>query len=234
MKLELKEHEIEQAIEMFISSFVTGHPVKVKGFDLQGMRSKDGLSAIVDFDVVGVSDLREVKIESPNVKPTNTAWREREEDSEPKVKHEELSGQDLEDWKKFLELLTDNAQYKNYDALLDLVDAMSEPLQQRASTHPLYVEMLENTDKAIQSIASKQLSEPVEDTKGAAVEEPITEPEVEHTEAIQAENEAAKSVEEEPKEQPKNFFGAQLGVKPSNVANVNHTVAPTRKLFPAK
>ena len=232
MKLELKEHEIEQAIETFISSFVTGHPVKVKGFDLQGMRSKDGLSAIVDFDVVGVSDLREVKTESSNVKPTNTAWREREEDSEPKVKHEELSGQDLEDWKKFLELLTDNAQYKNYDALLDLVDTMSDSLQQRASSHPLYVEMLENTDKAIQSIASKQLSEPVEDTE-EPTEEPIPEPEVEHAEAIQAENEAAK-VQKEPKEQPKNFFGAQLGVKPSNVANVNHTVAPARKLFPAK
>ena len=138
MKLELKEHEIEQAIETFISSFVTGHPVKVKGFALQGMRSKDGLSAIVDFDVVGVSDLREVKTESSNVKPTNTAWREEVQD-EPKVKHEELSGQDLEDWKKFLELLTDNAQYKNYDALLDLVDTMSESLQQRASSHPLYV-----------------------------------------------------------------------------------------------
>ena len=232
MKLELKEHEIEQAIETFISSFVTGHPVKVKGFDLQGMRSKDGLSAIVDFDVVGVSDLREVKTESSNVKPTNTAWRE-EVQEEPKVKHEELSGQDLEDWKKFLELLTDNAQYKNYDALLDLVDTMSESLQQRASPHPLYVEMLENTDKAIQSIAANQLSEPTENTEDAAVEEPIPEPEVEHAEAIQAENEAAK-VQEEPKEQPKNFFGAQLGVKPSNVANVNHTTTPTRKLFPAK
>lgn len=231
MKLELKEHEIEQAIETFISSFVTGHPVKVKGFDLQGMRSKDGLSAIVDFDVVGVSDLREVKTESSNVKPTNTAWREEVQD-EPKVKHEELSGQDLEDWKKFLELLTDNAQYKNYDALLDLVDTMSESLQQRASSHPLYVEMLENTDKAIQSIAANQLSEPVQDTE-EPIEELIPEPEVEHAEAIQAENETAK-VQKEPKEQSKNFFGAQLGVKPSNVANVNHTVAPTRKLFPAK
>ncbi len=227
MKLELKEHEIEQAIETFISSFVTGHPVKVKGFDLQGMRSKDGLSAIVDFDVVGVSDLREVKTESTNVKPTNTAWRE-EVQEEPKVKHEELSGQDLEDWKKFLELLTDNAQYKNYDALLDLVDSMSEGLQQRASSHPLYVEMLENTDKAIQSIAANQLSEPVQDTE-ESVEESIPEPEVEHAEAIQAENEVAA---EEQAEQPKNFFGAQLGVKPSNIANVNQTALPTRKLFP--
>ena len=233
MKLEFKEHELERAIEVYLQSLMN-KVIKVNGFDLSGMRSKEGLSALIDIEIEGETDAREPKVDSPNVKPTNTAWREREEDSEPKVKHEELSGQDLEDWKKFLELLTDNAQYKNYDALLDLVDAMSEPLQQRASIHPLYVEMLENTDKAIQSIASKQLSEPVEDTEGAAVEEPIPEPEVEHAQAIQAENEAAKSIEEEPKEQPKSFFGAQLGVKPSNVANVNHTVAPTRKLFPAK
>lgn len=232
MKLEFKEHELERAIEVYLQSLMN-KVIKVNGFDLSGMRSKEGLSALIDIEIEGETDAREPKVDSPNVKPTNTAWREREEDSEPKVKHEELSGQDLEDWKEFLELLTDNAQYKNYDALLDLVDTMSESLQQRASSHPLYVEMLENTDKAIQSIASKQLSEPVEDTEGVAVEEPIPEPEVEHAEAIQAENEAAK-VQEEPKEQPKNFFGAQLGVKPSNVANVNHTVAPTRKLFPAK
>lgn len=232
MKLEFKEHELERAIEVYLQSLMN-KVIKVNGFDLSGMRSKEGLSALIDIEIEGETDAREPKVDSPNVKPTNTAWREREEDSEPKVKHEELSGQDLDDWKKFLELLTDNAQYKNYDALLDLVDTMSESLQQRASSHPLYVEMLENTDKAIQSIASKQLSEPVEDTEGVVVEEPIPEPEVEHAEAIQAENEAAK-VQEEPKEQPKNFFGAQLGVKPSNVANVNHTVAPTRKLFPAK
>lgn len=232
MKLEFKEHELERAIEVYLQSLMN-KVIKVNGFDLSGMRSKEGLSALIDIEIEGETDAREPKVDSPNVKPTNTAWREREEDSEPKVKHEELSGQDLEDWKKFLELLTDNAQYKNYDALLDLVDTMSESLQQRASSHPLYVEMLENIDKAIQSIASKQLSEPTENTEDAAVEEPIPEPEVEHAEAIQAENEAAK-VQEEPKEQPKNFFGAQLGVKPSNVANVNHTVAPTRKLFPAK
>lgn len=231
MKLEFKEHELERAIEVYLQSLMN-KVIKVNGFDLSGMRSKEGLSALIDIEIEGETDAREPKVDSPNVKPTNTAWREEVQD-EPKVKHEELSGQDLEDWKKFLELLTDNAQYKNYDALLDLVDTMSESLQQRASSHPLYVEMLENTDKAIQSIASKQLSEPTENTEDAAVEEPIPEPEVEHAEAIQAENEAAK-VQEEPKEQPKNFFGAQLGVKPSNVANVNHTTTPTRKLFPAK
>ena len=227
MKLELKEHEIEQAIETFISSFVTGHPVKVKGFDLQGMRSKDGLSAIVDFDVVGVSDLREVKTESSNVKPTNTSWRE-EVQEEPKVKYAELEGKDLEDWTLFLELLTDNANYKNYDKLLDLVDNMSESLQQRASTHSLYVDMLENTDRAIQAMASGTYSETT-DTTDVVEEEPITEPEVEHAEAIQAENEVAAEAN---KEEAKNIFGAALGVKPTNIANVNHTGLPTRKLFP--
>lgn len=227
MKLELKEHEIEQAIETFISSFVTGHPVKVKGFDLQGMRSKDGLSAIVDFDVVGVSDLREVKTESSNVKPTNTAWRE-EVQEEPKVKHAELEGKDLEDWTLFLELLTDNANYKNYDKLLDLVDNMSESLQQRASSHSLYVDMLENTDRAIQAMASGTYSETTE-TTDVVEEEPIPEPEVEHAEAIRAENEVATEAD---KEEAKNIFGAALGVKPTNIANVNHTGLPTRKLFP--
>lgn len=227
MKLELKEHEIEQAIETFISSFVTGHPVKVKGFDLQGMRSKDGLSAIVDFDVVGVSDLREVKTESSNVKPTNTAWRE-EVQEEPKVKHAELEGKDLEDWTLFLELLTDNANYKNYDKLLDLVDNMSESLQQRASSHSLYVDMLENTDRAIQAMASRTYSEPTE-TTDVVEEEPIPELEVEHAEAIQAENEVATEAD---KEEAKNIFGAALGAKPTNIANVNHTGLPTRKLFP--
>ena len=227
MKLELKEHEIEQAIETFISSFVTGHPVKVKGFDLQGMRSKDGLSAIVDFDVVGVSDLREVKTESSNVKPTNTSWREEVQD-EPKVKHAELEGKDLEDWTLFLELLTDNANYKNYDKLLDLVDNMSENLQQRASTHSLYVDMLENTDRAIQAMASGTYSDTT-DATDVVEEEPIPEPEVEHAEAIQAENEVAAEAN---KEEAKNIFGAALGVKPTNIANVNHTGLPTRKLFP--
>ena len=227
MKLELKEHEIEQAIETFISSFVPGHPVKVKGFDLQGMRSKDGLSAIVDFDVVGVSDLREVKTESSNVKPTNTSWRE-EVQEEPKVKHAELEGKDLEDWTLFLELLTDNANFKNYDKLLDLVDNMSESLQQRASTHSLYVDMLENTDRAIQAMASGTYSETTE-TTDVVEEEPIPEPEVEHAEAIQAENEVAAETN---KEEAKNIFGAALGVKPTNIANVNHTGLPTRKLFP--
>lgn len=209
MKIELKEHEIEQAIETFISSFVTGNPVKVKGFDLQGMRSKDGLSAIVDVDIVGVTDTREAKLESSNVNPTNTSWREEKQEIKEK---QELEGQDLDDWTEFLELITDNAKYKNYQALVDLVDSMSESLQLRASEHPLYKEMLEFTKPELESVTEEVI-------------EPVME--VEHSEALEAELEQVK--QPEPVEEKKNIFGAKLGVIPSNVHNVG-----VKKLFPPK
>lgn len=122
MKLELKEHEIEQAIETFIRSFVTGYPVTVKGFDLQGMRSKDGLSAIVDFDVIGVSDTREVKVDSPNVKPTNTAWREERKDEEDSP----IAVEKPEAYYEVLTLLSSNPLNKNRKAIEELLDGNFE------------------------------------------------------------------------------------------------------------
>lgn len=122
MKLELKEHEIEQAIETFIRSFVTGYPVTVKGFDLQGMRSKDGLSAIVDFDVIGVSDTREVKVDSPNVKPTNTAWREERKDEEDSP----VAVEKPEAYYEVLTLLSSNPLNKNRKAIEELLDGNFE------------------------------------------------------------------------------------------------------------
>ena len=122
MKLELKEHEIEQAIETFIRSFVTGYPVTVKGFDLQGMRSKDGLSAIVDFDVIGVSDTREVKVDSPNVKPTNTAWREERKDEEDSP----VVVEKPEAYYEVLTLLSSNPLNKNRKAIEELLDGNFE------------------------------------------------------------------------------------------------------------
>lgn len=210
MKIELKEHEIEQAIETFIGSFVTGNPVKVKGFDLQGMRSKDGLSAIVDVDIVGVTDTREPKLESTNVNPINTSWREERQETKKK---QELEGQDLDDWTEFLELITDNAKYKNYQALVDLVDSMSENLQLRASEHPLYKEMLELTSEH----TAETTSEP--------------EIEVEHSEALNEELQQVQQTESvpEPTEEKTNIFGAKLGVVPSNVHNVG-----VKRLFPPK
>ena len=122
MKLELKEHEIEQAIETFIRSFVTGYPVTVKGFDLQGMRSKDGLSAIVDFDVIGVSDTREVKVDSPNVKPTNTAWREERKDEQDSL----VAVEKPEAYYEVLTLLSSNPLNKNRKAIEELLDGNFE------------------------------------------------------------------------------------------------------------
>ena len=146
MRIEFKEHELERALEQYLQ-IQFNKEVKVNGFDLSGMRSKEGLSAMVDITLVGETDQREPKEESNNVKPTNTSWREdKEEQSEPKAKKPELVGKDLEDWTKFLELITDNAQYKNYDAILDLVKEMSESLQLRVHDYPLYVDMVTNVE----------------------------------------------------------------------------------------
>lgn len=140
MKLELKEHEIEQAIETFISSFVTNFPVKVKGFDLQGMRSKDGLSAIVDFDVEGVSNLREIKTESPNVKPTNTAWRDELEPKDKSVQ-EENEPVKTDTYYKVLGLLGSNPLNKNRAEIESLIDRNIE-LQESLSHVALFQDWL--------------------------------------------------------------------------------------------
>ena len=222
MKLELKEHELEQAIEVFISSFVN-HPVKVNYFDLSGMRSKDGLSAMVDFTVVGVSDVREPKESSVNVKPTNTAWREKEEEEPVKEERNILEGKDLEDWTKFLELITDNVQYKNYDAILDLIQEMSEPIQQKAFDYPLYIDMINAVEKSIDNVVDNFLNQ--------TAEEP-TENLVKETEKIEevVEEEEELEPEPEPEEQvpvKRNIFGSNVGTKPATLNN-SHT---HKKLF---
>lgn len=140
MKLELKEHEIEQAIETFISSFVTNFSVKVKGFDLQGMRSKDGLSAIVDFDVEGVSNLREIKTESSNVKPTNTAWRDELESKEKSVQLN-IEPVKTDTYYKVLELLGSNPLNKNRAEIESLIDHNIE-LQESLSHVALFQDWL--------------------------------------------------------------------------------------------
>lgn len=222
MKLELKEHELEQAIEVFISSFVN-HPVKVNYFDLSGMRSKDGLSAMVDFTVVGVSDVREPKETSVNVKPTNTAWREKEEEDPVKEERNVLEGKDLEDWTKFLELITDNVQYKNYDAILDLIQEMSEPIQQKVFDYPLYIDMINAVEKSIDNVVDNFLNH--------TAEEP-TENLVEETEKIEEVMEEEEELEPEPEPEEvtpvkRNIFGSNVGTKPATLNN-SHT---HKKLF---
>lgn len=222
MKLELKEHELEQAIEVFISSFVN-HPVKVNYFDLSGMRSKDGLSAMVDFTVVGVSDVREPKETSVNVKPTNTAWREKEEEDTVKEERNVLEGKDLEDWTKFLELITDNVQYKNYDAILDLIQEMSEPIQQKAFDYPLYIDMINVVEKSIDTVVDNFLNQNTEKSTENLVEETENteeEPEVEEVEEPKSEPEEQVSVK-------RNIFGSNVGTKPATLNNL-HT---HKKLF---
>lgn len=210
MKLELKEHELERVIEVYLQ-LQFNKEVKVNGFDLSGMRSKDGLSAMVDFTLVGESDVRDPKEVSNNVKPTDTSWRQREEE-----KRVELEGQDLEDWTKFLDLIADNAQYRNYDAIMDLADNTSEVVRERIDENELFLDMLENVEKQVNAVVESSLNNDV----------PSDELEPSFVETFE-EIEEEPSVKEEPDVQPgKNIFNSPLGIKPVNV----HNTTP-RKLF---
>ena len=220
MKLELQEHEIEQAIETYISSFVTNHPVKVHGFDLQGMRSKAGLSAIVDFTVQGVSDTRDPKVESTNVSPTNTEWRT--SDSEPT--QPELTESEKADWTKFLTLITDNPQDKNADAIYDLLENTDEEVAARIKDHALFVEMDERFNAAIENTVANATTEINVNT-----EEPILvdeeqvpyEPEtIESSEPTEEEEEETEKEEIEPTTDKVNMFGSPLGNKATSKPTV--------------
>ena len=229
MRIEFKEHELERALEQYLQ-IQFNKEVKVNGFDLSGMRSKEGLSAMVDITLVGETDQREPKEESTNVKPTNTSWREdKEEQSEPKVKKPELVGKDLEDWTKFLELITDNAQYKNYDAILDLVKEMSESLQQRVNDYPLYVDMITNVENAITDLV--QATEPTVVDEIMSDTEDISETDVNIEDSSIEEKNNSVDVEEPVSEHKepvrRNLFGTTLGTKPLNMHNYN----TSRKLF---
>lgn len=164
MKLELREHELEQAIEVFISSFVN-QPVKVNGFDLSGMRSKDGLSAMVDFTVVGVSDVREAKTESTNVNPTNTSWREERleiaEHTNNTVKYEPKS----EVYYQVLELLSNNPQNINGKAIQELLKDNPE-VEDELSTNTYYTQW-----KLTNSEVKEEIPEPVLDKEEAEMDE---------------------------------------------------------------
>lgn len=163
MKLELREHELEQAIEVFISSFVN-QPVKVNGFDLSGMRSKDGLSAMVDFTVVGVSDVREAKTESTNVNPTNTSWREEKvEIAEHKNETVNYTPKS-EVYYQVLELLSNNPQNINGEGIRKLLKDNPE-VEDELSTNTYYTQW-----KLINSEVKEEISDPVLDEEEAEMD----------------------------------------------------------------
>lgn len=214
MKLELQEHEIEQAIETYISSFVTNHPVKVHGFDLQGMRSKAGLSAIVDFTVQGVSDTREPKVESTNVNPTNTEWRT----SENEPTQPELTASEKADWTNFLKFITDNPQDRNAAAIYDLLENTDEEVAKRIKDHALFIEMDERFNAAIENTVANTTTEANTNT-----EEPVLPDEEQvpyETETVDL-NEPTEDVEVKELTTDKvNMFGSPLGSKPTAKSTV--------------
>lgn len=196
MKLELREHELEQAIEVFISSFVN-QPVKVNGFDLSGMRSKDGLSAMVDFTVVGVSDVREAKTESTNVNPTNTSWREeRLEIAEHKndtIKYEPKS----EVYYQVLELLSNNPQNINGKAIQELLKNHPE-VEDELSTNTYYTQWKLTNSEAKEEIPEPVLNEEEAEMDKLTLSEEATEsPDDVETEAESLQETVANSILDE-------------------------------------
>ena len=234
MKLELKEHELERVIEVYLQ-LQFKKEVRVSGFDLSGMRSKDGLSAMVDFTLVGESDVREPREVSINVNPTNTSWRAQKEDKEDTEKHPELEDKDLEDWSKFLGLLADNARYHNYDAIMDLVDNTSDLVRERINANELFKEMCSAVEQQVSEVAGV-INKPEEEPLTGYPTKPIEEKEEpSFVETLDEVDETPS--ENEPKEEipadkeihsvgGKNIFGSPLGTKPVNVHN-----ATPRKLF---
>lgn len=130
MRLEFKEHELERALEQYLQ-LQFNKEVKVNGFDLSGMRSKDGLTAMVDITLLGETDQREPKEDSPNVNPTNTSWRQEghSETKEPKKQLIEKS----DDYYKVLELLGSNPKNRNRKAIEELTQDNLDLVQQLSS-----------------------------------------------------------------------------------------------------
>lgn len=137
MRLEFKEHELERALEQYLQ-LQFNKEVRVNGFDLSGMRSKDGLTAMVDITLLGETDQREPKEESANVNPTNTAWRNQlKQEEEPKQSMIEKS----DEYYQVLELLGSNPKNCNRKAIEALIEDNSVLVQQ-LSTVALYQDWL--------------------------------------------------------------------------------------------
>lgn len=156
MRLEFKEHELERALEQYLQ-LQFNKEVRVNGFDLSGMRSKDGLTAMVDITLLGETDQREPKEESTNVNPTNTSWRNQEKENEPKEPVAEKS----DEYYQVLELLGSNPKNRNRKAIEELIEDNSVLVQQ-LSTVALYQDWLNQCLKddalAAQQENSTQLS----------------------------------------------------------------------------
>ena len=141
MRLEFKEHELERALEQYLQ-LQFNKEVRVNGFDLSGMRSKDGLTAMVDITLLGETDQRE-----PN----------QEKENEPKEPVAEKS----DEYYQVLELLGSNPKNRNRKAIEELIEDNSVLVQQ-LSTVALYQDWLNQCLKddalAAQQENSTQLS----------------------------------------------------------------------------
>ena len=215
MKIEVKEHELERIIEVYFQLQFKKNVV-VNGFDLSGMRSKDGLSAMVDITIVGETDLREPKLESSNVKPTNTSWRDNTQESDESAKEDkyaDMSEEDVAYWAKFLHLIVDNAGDKNADNIYGLLEEVRPAVAEMIKSHELFIEMDER-------LKAKAITGTTDEMPELDTEEPV------HIEPVESEAKPVKPA--------LNMWGQPINQVKPNADKETKPATPTRRLFPSK
>lgn len=222
MKIELKEHELERALEVYLQGLYN-KTVTVTGFDLSGMRSKDGLSAMIDIEIDGETNVRAPKVDSPNVKPTNTSWRNQEPVTEPEPETTTYS-EHSEEYFEVLRLLSINPRNVNRAKIEELINTHEHLVKEleNVSYYQNWLELCAKTD-AEQEVTTLEPEEPKEEVTQPVIVTSDDNQEHEVTPFELSEPEVEPEIQEEPeqeeiKEEPKSLFGSPLN-------------KPVRKLF---
>lgn len=224
MKIELKEHELERALEVYLQGLYN-KTVTVTGFDLSGMRSKDGLSAMIDIEIDGETNVRAPKVDSPNVKPTNTSWRNQEPVTEPEP--ETTYVEHSEEYFEVLRLLSINPKNVNREKIEALINTHEHLVKEleNVSYYQNWLELCAKTD-AEQEVTTLEPEEPKEEITQPVIitsdnnqEHEVTPFELSEPEEVEPEIQEELTVGEEIKEELKqSLFGSPLN-------------KPVRKLF---
>lgn len=223
MKIELKEHELERALEVYLQGLYN-KTVTVTGFDLSGMRSKDGLSAMIDIEIDGETNVRAPKVDSPNVKPTNTSWRNQEPVTEPEPETTTYS-EHSEEYFEVLRLLSINPRNVNRGKIEELINTHEHLVKELEEVfyYQNWLELCAKTD-AEQEVTILEPEEPKEEVTQPVIVTSDDDQEHEVTPFELSELEVEPEIQEEPeqeeiKEEPKSsLFGSPLN-------------KPVRKLF---
>ena len=214
MEIKFKEHEIERAIEVYLQLQFNGK-VAVNGIDLSGMRSRDGLAIAVDFTLVGESDIRE-----PKVNNNASSYVDTTEITSSNLPN--LSETDLEDWKSYLELITNNVGDKNASAIIELVSRVSDNVLERINQDDMYKDLIERNSSTNEVTQNNENETP----------DVTTEEVNNHNDSIQKEEVKEKKLFTTNSAEPKNILGTPLGTMPNNVNDTSQFTSTSRPLFP--